>query len=429
MSEVIEHAAAAANQPGIKEMLAQAPGFLVHLIRLPGEALSTMVGPALKSLVVEQWGWSENGYHALVAFLCANVMAGFVTITALVLTLTERKVAGYFQNRKGPNRVGPWGLLQPIADILKLIQKEDTVPRNADKPIFYLAPFVGIIATYMVLAIVPFDKGLSVTDPALGVLYVTAISGLAVLSILMAGWSSANKYSLLGGLRSAAQIVSYELSPALAVLSVALFSGTLSIQSIVEHQASNWNLWHMGPMGVIAFLIFLVAGTAEINRAPFDLPEAESELTAGYHTEYSGMRFSMLQLSEFMNMFIIAALTATYFLGGWQPLHVTIGGVNYTAFLGVLDLIPGYVYFFAKTISMLFLIMWFRWTFPRVRVDQLMRLEWKILLPLSFVNLLLVAVWSVGTPMAKLVAGGIFMVALGAAFALAALSKKEAARA
>jgi NADH-quinone oxidoreductase subunit H len=215
------------------------------------------------------------------------------------------------------------------------------------------------------------------------VLYITAVSGLGVLSILMAGWSSANKYSLLGGLRSAAQIVSYELSPALVILSVALFAGTLSVQGIVAAQSVHWNLWHMGPMGLLGMLIYLTAGTAEINRAPFDLPEAESELTAGYHTEYSGMRFSMFQLSEFMNMFIIAALTATLFLGGWQALYP------------LRDLpIPGYVWFFGKTSLVLFVIMWFRWTFPRVRVDQLMKLEWKILLPLSFVNLICVALWA-----------------------------------
>ncbi len=365
-----------------------------QLLLHPGGTLATVVGPALKTFVMEQWGWTETGYHALVAFLCANAMAGFVTVTALVLTLAERKVAGFFQNRYGPNRVGPWGLLQPFADVLKLLQKEDTVPRSADKPIFYLAPFVGMIATYMVLAIIPFDKGMSVTDPSLGVLYVTAVSGLGVLSILMAGWSSANKYSLLGGLRSAAQIVSYELSPALVVLSVALCSGTLSVQGIVAAQGGNWNLWRMGPMGFVGAFIFLVAGTAEINRAPFDLPEAESELTAGYHTEYSGMRFSMFQLAEFMNMFIIAALTATFFLGGWQPLHVTMHGNNFLSFLAFLDQVPGYLYFFIKTTFVMFVIMWFRWTFPRVRVDQLMKLEWKILLPLSFVNLVLVALWT-----------------------------------
>jgi NADH-quinone oxidoreductase subunit H len=381
-----EQAAAAALLPPMKELLAHAPSFLGSLILHPGETLSRVVGPFLRNLTMEHWGWSETGYHALVAFLCANAMAAFVTVTALVLTLAERKVAGWFQNRKGPNRVGPWGLLQPVADILKLIQKEDIIPRAADKPIFILAPFIGLVATYMVLAVIPFDKGLSVTDLNVGLLYVSAVSGLAVLSILMAGWGSANKYSLLGGLRSAAQIVSYELSPALVILSVVLFSGTLSVQGIVERQAANWNLWAMGPMGVVGALIYLIAGTAEINRAPFDLPEAESELTAGYHTEYTGMRFSMLQLAEFMNMFIVAALVSTVFLGGWQPLAV--GGHR------LLEWVPGYIYFFAKTGVVMFIIMWFRWTFPRVRVDQLMKLEWKLLLPLSFLNLIAVAVWA-----------------------------------
>jgi len=363
-----------------------------QLVLHPGAAFSQVIGPALKALLMDRFGFTELGYHAVVAFLCANAMAGFVTVTALVLTLAERKVAAFFQNRKGPNRVGPWGLLQPIADVVKLLQKEDIIPRNADKPVFLLAPFVGMIATYMVLAIIPFDDGLAVTDLNVGVLYVTAVSGLGVLSILMAGWSSANKYSLLGGLRSAAQIVSYELSPALVVLSVVLFSGTLSVQGIVKQQAAGWNLWAMGPMGLVGLCIYLIAGTAEINRAPFDLPEAESELTAGYHTEYSGMRFSMFQLAEFMNMFIIAALTATLFLGGWQP--VMVAGKNLLADLPGLALVPGYVYFFTKTIAVMFIIMWFRWTFPRVRVDQLMKLEWKILLPLSFVNLVAVALWT-----------------------------------
>jgi NADH-quinone oxidoreductase subunit H len=383
MSEPV--AASAALLPPLKDLLAQAPGFLIRFIQYPGDVLHSVVGPWLKMVLVEHWGWPELGYHALVAFLCANAMAGFVTVVALVLTLAERKVAAFFSNRKGPNRVGPWGLLQPIADILKLIQKEDTIPRNADRAIFILAPFIGLIATYMVLAVIPFDHNLSVADVNIGVLYITAVSGLAVLSILMAGWGSANKYSLLGGLRSAAQIVSYELSPALVVLSIVLFTGTLNIQSIVAKQANfHWNLWMMGPMGFIGFLIFLIAGTAEINRAPFDLPEAESELVAGYHTEYSGMRFSMLQLAEFMNMFIIAAMTATLFLGGWQLLPAGPDG-----------LAPfGWLVFLLKTIAMLFVIMWFRWTFPRVRVDQLMKLEWKILLPLSFCNLIAVALWA-----------------------------------
>ncbi len=355
--------------------------FLWKLVLTPGAALSGTVAPALRAALGPHL--PPAGVEAVLALLCFVAMSGFVTVTALVLTLAERKVAAFFQNRKGPNRVGPWGLLQPIADVVKLLQKEDTVPRAADRPVFLLAPFMAMAATYMVLAVLPFDRGLAVTDLDLGVLYITAVSGLGVLSILMAGWASANKYSLLGGLRSAAQIVSYELSPALVVLSVVLFSGTLSVQGIVERQAAGWNLWAMGPMGVVGMLIYLTAGTAEINRAPFDLPEAESELTAGYHTEYSGMRFSMFQLAEFMNMFVVAALTATLFLGGWQPLGP----------LAALH-IPGYLWFFGKSGAMVFVIMWFRWTFPRVRVDQLMTLEWKILLPLSFLNLIGVALWT-----------------------------------
>jgi NADH-quinone oxidoreductase subunit H len=319
-----------------------------------------------------------------------GVMAAFVSVTAFWLVLMERKVSAYFQNRLGPNRVGPWGLLQTIADVVKLLQKEDLVPAAADSPIFRMAPLLAFTASFLVLAVIPFDDRLLVADLNIGVLYVTAVSGVGVLSILLGSWASANKYSLLGGMRSAAQIISYELSPALCVLAVVLYTGTLSTQRIVEAQAQGWHLFTMFPTGILAALIYLVAGTAEINRAPFDLPEAESELTAGFSTEYSGMRFSMFFLAEFMNMFILSAMFATLFLGGWQPLVLGLPfGHWHSAPLGAF--IPGWLWFLAKTYAVIFVIMWFRWTWPRVRVDQLMKLEWKVLLPLAFANLALTA--------------------------------------
>ncbi|MES2201997.1 MAG: NADH-quinone oxidoreductase subunit NuoH [candidate division FCPU426 bacterium] len=364
---------------------------ITQLITHPGEFAATVIAPFLHGILTGNLGLSETTYHVITAFLMANVMAIFVSLSAFWMIYMERKVCARFQNRVGPNRVGPKGLLQTIADAVKLLQKEDLIPRGADRAVFILAPFVAFAPVYMVLAVIPFDKGLSVTDLNLGMLYITAVSGMGVLSIVMAGWSSNNKYSLLGGLRSAAQLVSYELSPALVVLSVVLFTGTLSTQGIVEAQANNWNLFAMGPMGLVGLMIYLTASTAEINRAPFDMPEAESELTAGFSTEYSGMRFSFFYLAEFINMFIISALLATMFLGGWQPLAMKIPYTETVLHFG--GFIPGWLLFMLKTYAVIFVIMWFRWTFPRVRVDQLMKLEWKILLPISFVNLICVAVF------------------------------------
>jgi len=383
----------------IKELIAHAQAHFHDPILTPGLFASDTIGSTVHLLTVGKLGFTETGHGAVIAFMCANAMAGFVTVTALILTLGERKVCAYFQNRKGPNRVGFWGLLQPVADVLKLLQKEDLVPAGADRKVYLIAPYVGMVATYMVLALMPFDKGLSVADLNIGVLYITAVSGLGVVSVLMGGWASNNKYSLLGGLRSAAQIVSYELSPALAVLAVVLFTGTLSVQKIIEAQHDSWHIFSMGPagiFGIIGAVVFLVASTAEINRAPFDLPEAESELTAGFHTEYSAMRFSMFQLAEFVNMWVVSALLTTLFLGGWQPL--AIGGMRF------LDpppfapaAIPGWVWFMGKSYFVVFVLMWFRWTFPRVRVDQLMKLEWKILLPIAFANLILLALYMAAT--------------------------------
>lgn len=311
---------------------------------------------------------------------------GLFSVLGLILVIMERKVAAYMQIRLGPNRVGPKGMLQSLADTIKLLVKENITPANADRLMFNLAPFVAMIAAMLLLAPIPFARDLQIWDVNIGVLYVTSISSLSVISVLMAGWSSNNKYSLLGAMRSGAQIVSYELSAGLAILTIVVLTGSLSLSDIVKAQADGWWLFKGHIPVVIAFVIFIIAVTAETNRAPFDLAEAESELTAGFHTEYSGMKFALFFLAEYVNVFIVCAIGATLFLGGWMPFHIG----NWEAFNHAMDYIPSSIWFFGKTFFLIFVIMWFRWTFPRLRIDQLLNLEWKYLLPISMVNILLV---------------------------------------
>lgn len=309
-------------------------------------------------------------------------------VLGLVLVLMERKVAARMQIRLGPNRVGPQGIFQTSADTLKLILKEGFTPDGADKLLFNLAPFIVMAVAMLLLAPIAFARDFQLWDINIGILYITAISSLSVIGILMAGWASNNKYSLLGAMRSGAQIVSYELSAGLAILCIVVLSGSLSVNDIIASQADGWWLFKGHIPAVIAFIIFIIAVTAETNRAPFDLAEAESELTAGFHTEYSGMKFALFFLAEYINIFIVCAIGATLFLGGWMPLH--IGG--WQDFNQLMDWIPSSIWFFGKTFLLIFLIMWFRWTFPRLRIDQLLNLEWKYLLPISLFNLLLVTV-------------------------------------
>jgi NADH-quinone oxidoreductase subunit H len=309
-------------------------------------------------------------------------------VLGLVLVFAERKVAARMQIRLGPNRVGPAGIFQTSADTLKLILKEGLTPAGSDKFLFNLAPFIVMIVAMLLLAPIPFAKNFQVWDINIGVLYVTAISSLGVIGILMAGWASNNKYSLLGAMRSGAQIVSYELSAGIAIISIVVLTGSLQLSDIVASQKNGWWLFKGHIPAIISFVIFLIAITAETNRAPFDLAEAESELTAGFHTEYSGMKFALFFLAEYINIFIVCAIDATLFLGGWMPFHIG----NWEGFNHIMDYIPSSVWFFGKTFFMIFLIMWFRWTFPRLRVDQLLNLEWKYLLPISLFNLLLVTV-------------------------------------
>jgi NADH-quinone oxidoreductase subunit H len=304
----------------------------------------------------------------------------------LVLVIMERKVAAYMQIRLGPNRVGPKGMLQSLADTVKLLVKEGLTPAGADKFLFNLAPFIAMITAMLLLAPLAFARDFQIWDLNIGVLYITAVSSLSVIGILMAGWSSNNKYSLLGAMRSGAQIVSYELSAGLAIMTVVILTGSLQISEIVESQANGWWLFKGHIPAIISFVVFIIAVTAETNRAPFDLAEAESELTAGFHTEYSGMKFALFFLAEYINVFIVCAIGATLFLGGWMPFHIG----NWEGFNHIMDYIPSSIWFFGKTFFLIFVIMWFRWTFPRLRIDQLLNLEWKYLLPISMVNILVV---------------------------------------
>ena len=348
---------------------------------------------SLKSITDSIQGWLQANFNATWVLVIQSAIVillaiGLFAILGLVLVWMERKVAAHMQIRLGPNRVGPMGIFQTSADTLKLIIKEGLTPDGADKFLFNLAPFVVMIVAMLLLAPIPFANGFQIWDINIGVLYVTAISSLSVIGILMAGWASNNKYSLLGAMRSGAQIVSYELSAGLAILTIVVLCGSLQLSEIVESQRNGWWLFKGHIPAIIAFVIFLIAVTAETNRAPFDLAEAESELTAGFHTEYSGMKFALFFLAEYINIFIVCAIGATLFLGGWMPLHIG----SWEGFNHLMDYIPGSIWFFAKTFFLIFLIMWFRWTFPRLRVDQLLNLEWKYLLPISLFNLLLVTV-------------------------------------
>jgi NADH-quinone oxidoreductase subunit H len=340
---------------------------------------------------VQDWLLMKFNPTMALAIECVIVILLSISLFAilgLVLVLMERKVAAHIQIRLGPNRVGPGGMFQTVADTLKLIMKEGLTPDKADKFLFNLAPFVVMMVGMLLLAPIAFAKNFQIWDINIGVLYISSVSSLSVIGILMAGWASNNKYSLLGAMRSGAQIVSYELSAGFAVLTIVVLTGSLQISEIINAQQNGWWIFKGHIPAVIAFVLYIIAVTAETNRAPFDLAEAESELTAGFHTEYSGMRFALFFLAEYINIFIVCAIGATLFFGGWMPLHIG----NWEAFNHLMDYIPSSVWFMGKTFFLIFLIMWFRWTFPRLRVDQLLNLEWKYLLPISLFNLLLVAV-------------------------------------
>jgi NADH-quinone oxidoreductase subunit H len=293
-----------------------------------------------------------------------------VSVNALFLIWMERKVAAHMQLRPGPMEVGPHGAIQTVADAVKLMGKELITPEEVDRPIYLLAPIVVFLPVLLTFLVIPFSQTWIIKDMNVGIVLILAFSTLTVLAILMGGWASNNKYAVFGALRSVAQNIAYEIPLLVTVMSIILMVGSFKLTDIVAAQSGYWFIL----VQPLAFILFIICATAETNRTPFDLPEAESELVAGFHTEYSGMRFALFFLAEYTNMFIVSAVAAVLFLGGWRG-----------------PLLPGVVWFLIKVYALIFLIMWFRWTFPRVRFDQLVTFAWKILIPLSFVNLLLTA--------------------------------------
>ena len=322
----------------------------------------------------------SGGFLSIVTYtILAAATFGLLSVLALFLVWWERKVAGHMQQRFGPMRNGWHGWYQTLVDGLKLLQKEDVRVDSRDKVVFFWAPVMCFIAAFAAYIVIPFGDGLIVADLNIGVLYIMAVTTFTVISLLMAGWGSNNKYALLGGMRSAAQVVSYEVPMVASILVVVLYAGSLSTVDIVNSQSGNflnWNVFRF-PFGPLAFITYIIAATAEANRTPFDLAEAEQELVAGFNVEYSGMKFAMFFLAEFVNLFTVSAIATILFFGGWH-------GFSF---------IPSFVWFFGKTFAVVFLLMLFRWTYPRMRVDQLMEFAWKFLVPLTFLNVIIAAVF------------------------------------
>ena len=327
-------------------------------------AVSTWLAELLESI-----GLSGGLLTVFTYGILAVATFGILALLALFLVWWERKIGAHIQQRFGPMRNGWHGWYQTLVDALKLLQKEDVLVDSRDKVVFFWAPIMCFVAAFAAYIVMPFGDGFIVADLNIGILYVVAITTFTIISLLMAGWGSNNKYALLGGMRSAAQVVSYEVPMIVSILVVILTTGSLSMVDIVEAQAGwiwNWNIFKLPFVGIVAFIVYIIAATAESNRTPFDLPEAEQELVAGFNIEYSGMKFAMFFLAEFVNLFTVSAIAVTLFLGGWQ-------GFGF---------IPSVVWFLGKTLLVILLLMLFRWTYPRLRVDQLMEFAWKTLVPI-----------------------------------------------
>jgi NADH-quinone oxidoreductase subunit H len=321
-----------------------------------------------------------------VAFIIIQiaVVLGVGLLHVAYATYFERKVIGHMQVRLGPMRVGPHGLLQPFADGIKLFFKEDIIPANADKPLFYLAPVIFMAASMINLAVIPFSSNFVIADVNIGLLFIFAIAGLGVYGVFISGWASNSKYAFMGGLRSSAQVLSYEISMGLSLVGVMIMAGSLNLNEIVKAQGESIYGMYVIPQ-IVAFVVFTIAAIAETNRTPFDLPEAESELVAGYFVEYSGFRFALFFLGEYIAMFIMASLAAVCFLGGWSiPWYITKA-------LPFLKYVPGIVWFLLKVYAFIFFYYWIRATLPRYRYDQLMAIGWKILIPVALANIVVTA--------------------------------------
>ena len=339
--------------------------------------------------------WFDNllrqtcGLSDFWTILIECVLVGVIVLTlyaviAMFMIFFERKVCAWFQCRLGPMRVGPWGVFQVFADVLKMLIKEIFGVDRSDKFLYALAPLLTIVASVGTFSFLPWNKGAVVLDFNVGIFMVTAISSIGVLGVILAGWGSNNKYSVVSAMRGAVQMISYEMSLGLCMVTAVILCGSMQLTDIIAAQTGPWKwLIIQGHIpALVAFLVFLIAGNAEANRGPFDLAEAESELTAGYHTEYSGMGFGYFYLAEYLNLVVISGLAATIFLGGGAPLNIGVEGFD-----TLMNYIPGFVWFIGKTLSVIWILMWVRWTFPRLRIDHILKLEWKYLMPLMLLTL------------------------------------------
>ncbi|MBI3120841.1 MAG: NADH-quinone oxidoreductase subunit NuoH [candidate division NC10 bacterium] len=358
------------------------------------------------------WGIPWIVPTLIVMVIVVSVVLAYISVAAMFMIWWERKISAHIQVRYGPMRVGGWhGWAQSIADGIKLLLKEDLIPTGADKVVFVLAPMVVFGATVAAYVTIPWAPGLIVRDLNIGILYMVSISSLVVVGIIMAGWSSNNKYATLGALRSAAQAVSYEVPLVLSLLGPVMIAGTMSMGKLVEAQSGRWfgvlPGWFVFPQ-IVAFLTYFTCALAECNRLPFDIPEAESELVAGFHVEYSGMRFAMFFLAEYANMFVVSAIATTLFLGGWHGPWITLPGLPLEVAHGLF----GLVWFQVKCYFLIFVMMWLRWTLARLRVDQLMGFAWKVLLPISFANLIVTGLVLILGKHALLYVGGIAILLL-----------------